>query len=91
MSIAKVLAPFGLAMIVMAGSFASAADAASRSGSATGPRGKTFSSQGTASCVRGAGCASTGTYTGPRGNTVNRRSGTTCSGGVCNRNSTWSR
>ncbi|MBX9924980.1 MAG: hypothetical protein K2Y05_01355 [Hyphomicrobiaceae bacterium] len=79
--------------LLMAG--ASMAEAASRQGSATGRYGGTVSSNASGSCVKGAGCSSQGTYTatGPGGktSTVKRNSGTTCSGGSCTRNSTFSR
>lgn len=88
-------------MSIIAGAFAmmlagaSVAEAQfSRSGGGTGPRGGTWSSSGSGSCYGGS-CSSQGSYryTSPAGKTysANRRSGTTCGGGSCTRNSTWSR
>lgn len=57
------------------------AEAGSRSGSFTGPRGtSTFS--GSRSCAGGS-CSSQGSVTGPYGGTASRQRTGSCAGGVC--------
>ena len=57
------------------------ANAGSRSGSITGPRGTTTFS-GSRSCAGGV-CSSQGSVTGPYGGTVSHQGSSTCSGGTC--------
>jgi hypothetical protein len=57
------------------------ANAGSRSGTITGPRGTTTFS-GSRSCAGGT-CSSQGSVTGPYGNTVSRQGSSSCSGGSC--------
>jgi hypothetical protein len=84
------LAASALTLVFLA-SHIPTADAYTRSGSATGAKGRTVSSAGSGSYTRGSGFKSSGSYTGPRGQSVNRNSGTSCSGGACSRGSTWTR
>jgi len=57
------------------------ANAGSRSGTISGPRGtSTFS--GSRSCAGGV-CSSQGSVTGPYGGTISRQGTSTCSGGSC--------
>jgi hypothetical protein len=74
-----------LAISAIAGAMfvAAAADAnaGSRSGSISGPRGTTTFS-GSRSCAGGS-CSSQGSVTGPNGGTVSRQDSSTCSGGTC--------
>lgn len=58
-----------------------AAEAGSRSGSFSGPRGTTTFS-GSRSCAGGF-CSSQGSVTGPYGGTVSRQRTGSCAGGVC--------
>ncbi len=60
------------------------AHAFSRSGSTTGPGGRTTSYSGSATCANGA-CASQTTRTGPNGASATRSAGTTCANGSCTR------
>ena len=72
-----------ISAIVGALSAATAADAnaGSRNGSISGPRGtSTFS--GSRSCAGGA-CSSQGSATGPYGGTVSHQGSSSCSGGTC--------
>jgi hypothetical protein len=79
------LVPAILATVLMAAG-TSSADAWSRSGGGTGPRGNSWSSTGSGSCAGGT-CSSGQTYTGPRGTTT-RNGSTSCSGGVCSHTGT---
>ncbi len=74
------------AVIIASASIAEAGNW-SRSGSATGPRGGTWTSQSHGSCANGA-CTSSRTVTGPHGGTYTRDSSTTCGGGSCTRDYT---
>lgn len=76
----KMIAPLAVAAaVLMAGT--SFAHAFSRSGSTTGPAGRTVSSQGSGSCSGGS-CSSGQSVTGPRGNSASRSGNTSCSGGA---------
>jgi len=54
----------------------------SRSGSVTGPRGNTITSQGSGSCAGGS-CSSQQTITGPRGGVTTRSNSAQCANGQC--------
>jgi hypothetical protein len=58
------------------------AEAWTRSGGGTGPRGGTWSSSGMGGCAGGS-CSHTSTFTGPRGGTVTNTGSTSCAGGSC--------
>jgi hypothetical protein len=72
-----------IAAIIGAASAVTVADAnaGSRSGSISGPRGTTTFS-GSRSCAGGV-CSSQGSVTGPYGGTVSHQGSSTCSGGTC--------
>ena len=74
---------FATAAIVGALSAAAIVDAnaGSRSGSISGPRGTTTFA-GSRSCAGGA-CSSQGSVTGPYGGTISHQGSSTCSGGTC--------
>jgi len=74
---------FAIAAIVGALSAAAIVDAnaGSRSGSISGPRGTTTFA-GSRSCAGGA-CSSQGSVTGPYGGTVSHQGSSSCSGGTC--------
>ena len=57
------------------------ANAGSRSGSISGPRGTTTFSN-SRSCADGA-CSSQGSVTGPYGGTISHQGSSSCSGGTC--------
>jgi len=57
------------------------ANAGSRSGSISGPRGTTTFS-GSRSCAGGV-CSSQGSVTGPYGGTISHQGSSSCSGGTC--------
>ena len=78
--VSKYIGGATLAVALMAAS-ASSAYAWSRSGSTTGPRGNSVTSNGSGSCSGGS-CSRSGTVTGPRG-TYTTSGKTTCSGGSC--------
>src|SRR5438552_2615672 len=67
------------AMVMAAG--ASSAEAWTRSGGGSGPRGS-WSSSGSGGCAGGS-CGHTSSFTGVRGNTVTNTGSTTCAGGTC--------
>lgn len=81
----KSIAFAAAALTMMA--LAADANAWTRSGSATGPRGGTWSSQGSGSCSGGS-CSHSGTVTGPNGGTSSYGGSTSCSGGSCTHNGT---
>ena len=54
----------------------------SRSGGGTGPRGNSYTSQGSGACT-GTKCSSQQSITGPRGRTAKRANTAQCSGGKC--------
>lgn len=74
-----------IAIAAIAGALSAAAivdaNAGSRSGSISGPRGTTTFSN-SRSCAGGA-CASQGSVTGPYGGTVSHQGSSSCSGGTC--------
>lgn len=70
-----------MALVLMAASVSNA-HAWSRSGSTTGPRGKSVSSSSNGSCSGGS-CSRSGSVTGPRGGTAATSGKTNCSGGAC--------
>jgi hypothetical protein len=74
---------FAVAAIVGAMSVAAIVDAnaGSRSGSISGPRGTTTFA-GSRSCSGGA-CSSQGSVTGPYGGTISHQGSSSCSGGTC--------
>ena len=76
------IAPFGLALALIVAGAAAAEAGWVRSGTATGPNGRTVSSSGQGSCADGA-CSSQQTYTGPNGGTASRSGSSSCSGGTC--------
>jgi len=76
----KLLAISAIAGALFAAGVADA-NAGSRSGSITGPRGTTTFS-GSRSCAGGV-CSSQGSVTGPYGGTISHQGSSTCSGGTC--------
>lgn len=56
-----------------------------RSGTITGPRGKTATTQGSGSCAGGS-CSSQQSITGPNGRTATRNNSAQCAGGQCTTN-----
>lgn len=83
---AAAIAGFGVAALLAAAAMAPPADAAgrswSRSGSYTGPAGRTRSWDASRTCSGGS-CTNHRSYTGPAGNTWSRDGSGTCSGGTC--------
>jgi hypothetical protein len=67
------------AMVMAAG--ASSAEAWTRSGGGSGPRGS-WSSSGSGGCAGGS-CGHTSSFTGVRGNTYTNTGSTSCAGGSC--------
>ena len=76
----KLLAISAIAGALFAAGVADA-NAGSRSGSISGPRGTTTFS-GSRSCAGGV-CSSQGSVTGPYGGTISHQGSSTCSGGTC--------
>ena len=76
----KLLAISAIAGAMFAAGVADA-NAGSRSGSISGPRGTTTFS-GSRSCAGGV-CSSQGSVTGPYGGTISHQGSSTCSGGTC--------
>ena len=76
----KLLAISAIAGALFAAGVADA-NAGSRSGSISGPRGTTTYS-GSRSCAGGV-CSSQGSVTGPYGGTISHQGSSTCSGGTC--------
>lgn len=83
----KYMAPAAVAALTMLGAV-NDANAWSRSGSTTGPGGRTASHSGSGSCSGGS-CSSSQTATGPRGNSVTRNGQTSCSDGSCSGSATY--
>ena len=77
-----------IAAIIGALSAATIADAnaGTRSGSISGPRGTTTFA-GSRSCAGGA-CSSQGSVTGPYGGTISHQGSSSCAGGTCSRSGT---
>ena len=81
----KLIALSALAAALSVGAAADA-NAWTRSGTVTGPRG-TSSVQAQGSCAGGS-CSRSVTRTGPNGNSVTRQGSASCAGGVCTGSST---
>jgi hypothetical protein len=81
----KLIALSTLAAALSVGAAADA-NAWTRSGTVTGPRG-TSTVQGSGSCSGGT-CSRSVTRTGPNGNSVTRQGSASCAGGVCTGSST---
>ncbi|MFA5898190.1 MAG: hypothetical protein WC829_03645 [Hyphomicrobium sp.] len=81
------IAPLSLALALIVAGTAAAEAGWVRSGTATGPNGRTVGTSGQGSCANGA-CNSQQNYTGPNGGTATRSGSSSCSGGVCNSSGT---
>ena len=68
--------------LAFAGITVADANAYTRNGGGTGPRGHSYTSQGSGSCS-GSSCRSSQSVTGPRGNSGSRANSGSCSGGSC--------
>ena len=77
----KSLAAFASASVILL-VHAGTADAYSRTGGGSGPRGGAYSTSGSGSCA-GHACTSAQSATGPRGNVATRSNSGSCSGGGC--------
>jgi len=80
LSIKTYLGTAAIAAMVMAAG-ASSANAWTRAGGGSGPRGS-WSSSGSGGCAGGS-CNHTSSFTGVRGNTITNTGSTTCAGGSC--------